>query len=487
MHYTLAAALLLFTAAGAPTPPDREAVTDSMQRATTFMFDTFANRGGFVWWYTEAGTPYGELKARQSMIWVEPPSTPTVGLMLLEAHRATGDARYLAYAERVADALIAGQHPSGGWNYFIDFDPDGLQAYYDAFFSKCWGWQEYLKKRDNATFDDFSTTEPTRFFMALCEAIPEPRYVAARDKALAFILDAQYPNGSWPQRYPIPEKGADYSAHATFNDDVIMDCIRVLSEAHKRFGDAKFEAAARRGMDYYLLAQQPSPQAGWAQQHGMDLKPAWGRPFEIDAVCTVQTYANLKDLMEFYIRTGDAKYLKPFPDALAWMRASRIPGAEGFTHTSFYEHGTNRPLYILQTGTTIEDVNYEQTYEEEGCYPYAHRVSFDLDALEREYETLKATPPDEALAAWQQSEQAKPLPHAGRGGHLARALAAIPQTDAGIADILATQNPRGGWTEPVTILDPYAPFTAPTHTQPGYVTGTYIAHMYRMINYLNKD
>ena len=332
--------------------PTRAAVTQTMRTATDFLFDTLSNRGGFVWFYTTDLEPYGELKARPSMIWVEPPSTPSVGLVLLEAWKTTGDDAYLQRAHQVAEALATGQHPSGGWNYFIDFDPDGLSAYYASFFSKCWGWQEYLKQRSNATFDDYSTTEATRFFLRLYAATKNADHKAVLDKALGFILRAQYPDGGWPQRFPNAAADHDYSAARTFNDDVIYDCIKVLLEARRRLGDERYREAAIRGMDFYLRSQLPVPQAGWAQQYDADLNPVWGRPFEIGTVCSTETVGNIYQLFEFYGITGKKKYLEPIPHALDWLEASRLPDAVGYTHTGFYEMGTNRPVYIKQTGSS---------------------------------------------------------------------------------------------------------------------------------------
>src|SRR5262245_40282590 len=94
----------------------------AMKKATEFMMNTVSNRGGFLYHYSEdLSKQWGEVPARKSQIWVQPPGTPTVGIMLLDAYAATGDDQYLKYAEEAAAALIWGQLPSGGWNYLIDF------------------------------------------------------------------------------------------------------------------------------------------------------------------------------------------------------------------------------------------------------------------------------------------------------------------------------------------------------------------------------
>jgi PelA/Pel-15E family pectate lyase len=424
------------------------------------------------------------------MIWVEPPGTPSVGLLFLDAYEATGDATYIAYAKRVAGPLIWGQHPSGGWHYFMDFDPAGLQAYYDDFFSRCWGWQEYLHYYGNCTFDDYSTTEPTRFLLRLYAVTLDPQFRVPLDRALDHILRAQYANGAWPQRYPTGklfprEDHPDYTPLYTFNDGVMIDTIETLLDAHAVMGDPRYGAAARRGMDFYLLAQLGEPQAGWAQQYGFDMKPAWGRPFEVDTVCAGETASCVQDLLLFYRITGDGRYLDAIPPALNWLDRSKIEGADGYTHTYYYELVTNKPQYIRQTGDTIDNVQYTVTDEVEGSYPYGNKISLSVDGMRREYERVRALSPGEARAEYVNRNESKPLPHVVRGGYLARALGETNQTLEGIAAIVDSLDDRGGWRETIQIMDPFSPFTKPPRVFDGYSTGGYIGRMYRLINYLN--
>ena len=190
-------------------------------------------------------------------------------------------------------------------------------------------------------------------------------------------------------------------------------------------------------------------------------------------------------LFEFFQRTGDRKYLEPVSRALAWLESARIPGAEGFTHTCFYEMETNRPIYIRQTGTTVQDVRFEPTYEEEGAYPYAVRLTISVDSLRKEYDRLTVQSPAEARADYARHTSKRSLPHYVRGGYLATALGDTQQTDAGVADIIAALDDRGGWRDQVSLLDPFQPFTTPRREVTAYTVGGYIARMYRLINWLD--
>jgi len=252
-------------------------VRTAMKMATDFMMTTVSNRGGFLWKYSaNLSEQWGEVPARKSQIWVQPPGTASVGTMLLHAFRVTGDPEYLKYAEKVASALIWGQHPSGGWNYLIDFDPTGLPKWYDEVASQCWGWEEFYHYYGNATFDDEVTVSATRFLLDVYLTTMDPKYKAPLLKGLDFILESQYPNGAWPQRYPIRNDYGhdDYTPYYTFNDGVIHGNIMLLLEAYQKLGDEKYQETARRGMDFYLISQLTPPQAGWGLQYDLEMKPA---------------------------------------------------------------------------------------------------------------------------------------------------------------------------------------------------------------------
>ena len=47
------------------------------------------------------------------------------------------------------------------------------------------------------------------------------------ERGLDFLLAAQYPNGGWPQFFPLRD---DYSRHVTFNDGAMVGVLRLLRE-----------------------------------------------------------------------------------------------------------------------------------------------------------------------------------------------------------------------------------------------------------------
>jgi len=110
--------------------PNTAAVQDAMKRASTFMVDKVSTEGGYVWSYLpDLSRRWGEIEARSSMIWIQPQGTATMGHLFLDAYHATHDEFYYRAAQRTTSAIIAAQHPSGGWNYLHDFaGPKSLRS-----------------------------------------------------------------------------------------------------------------------------------------------------------------------------------------------------------------------------------------------------------------------------------------------------------------------------------------------------------------------
>src|SRR5262252_7106043 len=262
----------------APATPARSDVLAAMKKATAFMTDKVALNGGYVWLVSDdLKRRWGEIPARPSQIWLQG-GTERMGQVFLDAWEATGDRDYLDAARRAADALIFGQHPLGGWHYFIDFDPTGTPAWYATTASKFrWGYEEYRHFYGNATFDDRVTADAGLFLLRFYRVTHEAAYREPALKALDFVLQAQFPNGAWPQRFPLRYEFAhdglpDYTSFYTLNDGAMSGIIELLLDAYDTLGDRRYFEAARKGVDSLIALQGPGGQAAWAEQHGPDLR-----------------------------------------------------------------------------------------------------------------------------------------------------------------------------------------------------------------------
>jgi len=477
------AAMCLTTHAAAWARPSVRAVLEAMKRAAGFMANEVSTNGGYVYRYSaDLSERWGEVPARESQIWTQPPGTPAMGGAFLDAYEATGEAEFLRYAEKAADALVWGQHPAGGWHYLIDFDMTGIRAWYEDAPSRFWGWEEYYHYYGNCTFDDESTYAPTKFLLDLYMTTLDPAYRVPLLRALDFILEAQYPAGGWPQRYPLmfdyPHDGhEDYTHYYTYNDGVQQSCVDILFEAWERLGDERYRDAAVRGMDFYLISQCPEPQAGWAQQYAMDMKPAAARSYEPAAVSLHRTLGNINDLMRFYTMTGDRRYLEPIPRAVAWIERSVITTdpSKGWTHAGFYEPGTNEPLYYHFTGTDHESMRSWVDHDIDGAWWYRRQAKPDIGRIRREYERMAALSPEEARAAYLETKR--------------KSDSDPPDVDAAeVARILESIDDRGAWVTEISIRDyEKGMLDVPPRTLRGIDVRVFIDNMRTLAGYVKAN
>ncbi|MDP7050614.1 MAG: pectate lyase, partial [Verrucomicrobiota bacterium] len=114
--------LLLILFSSLPLAADmRTGALASMRKGARFMRSISAE-GGYLWRYSsDLKLVAGEVKASRTMIWIQPPGTPSVGEAFLKAYEATGDAYLLDCALAVGDCLAMSQLASGGWDYRFDF------------------------------------------------------------------------------------------------------------------------------------------------------------------------------------------------------------------------------------------------------------------------------------------------------------------------------------------------------------------------------
>jgi hypothetical protein len=471
----LAAALLAGTASATATVGQQPAVSppvsqilDVMKRATRFMVEDVSTKGGYVWTYLpDRSRRWGELEARPTQIWIQPPGTATMGHLFLDAYHATRDEYYYRAAESVAGALIQAQHPSGGWNYLFDFAGErSLRAWYDTVGRNAWRMEEFQHYWDNATFDDSSTAVSAKLLLRVYVEKRDAKYKRALDKALAFVLDSQYPIGAWPQRFPLKNEfthhgHSDYTSFLTFNDGVAGENIDFLVLYHQALGDERLRDAITRGMTAFLILQMGPPQPGWALQYTPDLQPAPARTYEPAALATHTTAANIELLLRFYRLTGDTRFLARIPEALDWLQGLALPPGSGRrpadTHPTFVEVGTNRPLYVHREGSNVVNGRYYADYRPERTL--AHYSAFrrlDVAGLRSAYEQLRARSRAEATAG-------SPLLAAPGVVPLPRFFAVAPAGGPSVAEALSGLNAQGYW--PARLGTTSHPFTRQGSTE----------------------
>lgn len=385
-----------------------EDVEKTMLDATRYMVENVSTNGGYVGTYLpDFSRRWGELEFYKTQIQVQNDGVVSMGNIFLDAYGATGDEYYYEASEKAAKALIWGQLPCGGWNYMIDFAGDrSLKNWYNTIGKNAWGFEEFNHYYGNATFDDVTTSDAAKFLLRMYLQKLDFAYKPALDRAIAFVLESQYPLGGWPQRYPLKYDYPhgfkdDYTSFYTFNDDVIWGNIDFLTQCYATLGDERLLDPIRRAMNFYIITQQGNPQGGWGQQYNMDLKPAHARSYEPPALLPSFTYRHAMLLLRFYEYTGDRKFLARIPDAIQWLENTQLPQNETqkgrYTHPTFIELGTDRALFAHRTGKGVNDGRYWWDYKDENhLLHYGAKSRVPIENLKDAYKRVNSLSPEEA-------------------------------------------------------------------------------------------
>jgi len=375
--------------------PLRQQSIVAMRNAAEFYRNQVASHGGYVYHYSlDLDQRWGEGIATKDQIWIQPPGTPTVGLAYLKAYKATGEPFYLDAATDAALAAAYGQLHSGGWTNSVDFDPNSPRT---AAYRNGKG-----RGKNNSSLDDGQTQSALRLMIHVDGAL-DFKNKSIHDSAaigLEALLNAQFPNGGFPQVWEAPVEARpivkanvpeydwrtegrikNYWDMYTLNDNVTGYVADTLIDAVTIYRDKRYAAAVRKLGDFLLLAQMPEPQPGWAQQYNYAMQPIWARKFEPPGVSGDETQEVLDTLMKIYRVTGDRRYLEPIPRALAWLKRSLLRDGQ---FARYYELRTNQPLYMSRRGDT-----YSLTYSDSDLPShYGWKTDSRIDEIEQQYHQL---------------------------------------------------------------------------------------------------
>ncbi|MCH5334551.1 MAG: pectate lyase [Alistipes sp.] len=472
--------LLLATAAtvcGKTKPAPDQQIRETMKKATHYMMDVASYNGGFVWSYLpDLSRQWGEMEAKRTMVWIQPPGTPAVGHLMLDAYHATGDEYYYECAQKIAAALIWGQLPCGGWNYMFDFaGENSTREWYATVGKSAWRLEEFQHYYGNATFDDSGTMEAAKFLLRIYVEKYDPAYRQPLEKCINLVLTSQYPIGGWPQRYPLmfdhPFMGLpDYSSFITLNDDVIPENIDFLIQCYQVLGMQNLKEPIIRAMNCVKVLQQGAPYAGWGDQYTVnDLKPAHARSYEPRAINTATTGQMVRKLIEYYRLTGDTKYLLGIPAAIDFLESMKLPQSEverwgrpsrdpdAILVPRFIDPDDGKPLYVHRKGSNVVNGTYYTDQNIENTIGhYSSAAYINIKALRKAYEDILAMPREEATAG-------SPLliteaVALDKYYHKPRAFRGYPgeQEPQGVEALVSSLTSEGYWLSPIRqISNPY--------------------------------
>lgn len=308
-------------------------------------------------------------------------------------------------ARQIADIIVSFQTPAGGWSKNLNltrsarvpgesFAPDNRSRRLSAV--------DYDEPPDAnrdyvGTFDNAATTTELRFLARVITVTGgrNSPYRTAFRRGLDYIFAAQYPNGGWPQVWPLQ---GGYHDGITYNDDAMLHVLELLRDVATGTNDyafvparlrARAAASLQRGLDCVLATQVAvnGKRTAWCQQHdALTLQPASARNYEMPALASSES----ADLTLFLMQwpNPDADVVAAAHAAAAWFAQTKIenkaysfvrgqgrrlvdaPG-RGPLWARDYEIGTNRPLFGDRDRSIHDDVN-EISLERRNGYAWYH-------------------------------------------------------------------------------------------------------------------
>lgn len=231
-----------------------------------------------------------------------------------------------AEAQAVADILIETQKTSGGWMKNLEFHNLPASDYAD----------QKASRDKQSCLDNAATTQEMRFLAKVWQKTKVEKYRESFLKALNMIFEAEKDCGGWSQYWPLSGKGS-YQDYITFNDDLVINVLKLLREINGDKGDfagiaddaakTHCQAAFDRGIDMIIKCQidDNGKKAAWCAQHDpADMLPAVGRPHELPSVSGCESASLLSFLMT--IPEPSKELQEAITAAVTWLDEHKIEG-----------------------------------------------------------------------------------------------------------------------------------------------------------------
>jgi PelA/Pel-15E family pectate lyase len=299
-----------------------------------------------------------------------------------------------AAARHIADVIVSFQTPAGGWSKNLDMSGEARargQSYTADTLSKNLGVADFEEPRDAqwnyvGTLDNDATNTEMRFLVLVSAAAPGHEgdaYRASFLRGVKYLLAAQFPNGGWPQVWPLQ---GGYHDAITYNDNALTESAEGMSAVAAGEGEYGFVPVALRrqaaaSADRALrcmLATQVMVQGRrtiWAQQHdALTLGPIAGRNFEPAALSSDESADVLVYLMG--LPHASAEVVAAVDAGVAWLKGVAVYGhawvggrgtpggrtlepmaSAGAIWSRYYGIGTGQPVFGDRDKTIHDEVN----------------------------------------------------------------------------------------------------------------------------------
>jgi PelA/Pel-15E family pectate lyase len=304
-------------------------------------------------------------------------------------------------ARKLADNVISFQTPAGGWSKNMNyadharapgerFAPGNAASAATAAATAAAHSEDNDKPADPSwhyvgTFDNNGTISQIRFIAHVAAALDAEKaapYRAAVQRGLDYIFAAQFPNGGFPQVYPL-EGG--YHDSITYNDKALINILEFLRDVADAKPDFAFVSADMRtratasidlAVSCILKTQivTDGRRTGWCQQHdALTLAPTSARNYEMPSQSASESDGIMIYLMG--ISSPSPAIVAAVHDVAAWLKKTELSGvafrrdpatgeralvkdpAAGPLWARYYQIGTDQPLFGDRDKSIHDDVS----------------------------------------------------------------------------------------------------------------------------------
>lgn len=321
-----------------------------------------------------------------------------------------------AEAISVADTLVSVQKTNGGWmknDQFHKLSTSELTA------------RQKLSgdngRNIHSCFDNYATTQEMRFLAKVYQQTHQQRFLDAFKRALDLIFESGNSlKGGWAQYWPLSSDKFSYQNYITFNDDLMLNMMRILQDISEQKGDfaglvddatrEKCKAQWDKAIECVINCQidDNGVKAAWCAQHdAADFLPTEGRPHEMPSVSGYESANLLYYLMSINKPSEEIK--QSITAAVEWLKSHKYKenatvedytNAKGEADRHIVEkQGTNLWGRFIQIGGESGKKIYQKFYNKlkaRGKSRAHHLTGYsypECDILEASYDETKAYQP----------------------------------------------------------------------------------------------
>ena len=314
-------------------------------------------------------------------------------------------------AIRIGDNILLYQRNTGGWRQNIDMARPLSQSDKTKL--------RKAKIRTDSTLDNGATHTQMRYLAKVYNATKLERFKQTFLKGTDYLLEAQYPNGGWPQTYPSLR---GYSKYITFNDGAMIGAMSVLRDIASKKPEYAFvgedrrrraDRAVQEGIECILKCQivVDGKKTAWCAQHDeKTFAPRKARSYELPSISGAESVGIVRFLMS--IDNPNPEIIEAVQSTIAWFNRVKLNGIRQIDKPDesleggydkvviedttappiwarFYQIRTNRPIFCGRDGEVkyrLDEIEHERrtNYSWYGYWP-AQPLARDYPAWQKNW------------------------------------------------------------------------------------------------------